>query len=215
MPASPRRRWSSGGCWRRRSKTRHDLGREELVSRIWQWKDEYENRILGQLKQMGCSCDWAAHALHARRGLCPGRAADVLQAVQGRPDLPRQAAGELGHRSCRPPSPTTRSTTKTVKGGFWTFKYPVIERHERVRSRFSTTRPETMLGDTAVCVHPNDPRYKHLIGKHVTLPLVNRDIPIIADGLLADPELGTGCVKVTPAHDPNDYDVRPAATSCR
>src|SRR5207237_5074621 len=71
--------------------------------------------------------------------------------------------------------------------------------------RFSTTRPETMLGDTAVCVHPNDERYKHLIGKTVTIPLVNREIPIIADGQLADPTLGTGCVKVTPAHDPNDY----------
>ena len=71
--------------------------------------------------------------------------------------------------------------------------------------RFSTTRPETMLGDTAVAVHPSDERYKHLIGKRVTIPLVNRDIPIIADGLLVDPTLGTGCVKVTPAHDPNDY----------
>jgi valyl-tRNA synthetase len=113
--------------------------------------------------------------------------------------------------------------TEDVKGGFWTFKYPVndafagasgLERNahkpeapakEPTYIRFSTTRPETMLGDTAVCVHPNDDRYKHLIGKTVTIPLVNREIPIIADGLLADPELGTGCVKVTPAHDPNDY----------
>src|SRR5437588_4009373 len=92
---------------------------------------------------------------------------------------------------------------ETVKGGFWTFRYPVKGSHEFIR--FSTTRPETMLGDTAVAVHPDDPRYKHLIGKMVTIPLVNRDIPIIADGLLVDPKLGTGCVKVTPAHDPNDY----------
>jgi valyl-tRNA synthetase len=90
-----------------------------------------------------------------------------------------------------------------VKGGFWTFKYPVKGTGEFIR--FSTTRPETMLGDTAVAVHPNDERYKHLIGKTVTIPLVSRDIPIIADGQLVDPSLGTGCVKVTPAHDPNDY----------
>src|SRR4029077_7728730 len=92
---------------------------------------------------------------------------------------------------------------ETVKGGFWTFRYPVKGTDEFIR--FSTTRPETMLGDTAVCVHPSDERYKHLIGKRVTIPLVGRDIPIIADGLLVDPTLGTGCVKVTPAHDLNDY----------
>src|SRR5262249_39577074 len=91
----------------------------------------------------------------------------------------------------------------TVKGGFWTFRYPVKGTSEFIR--FSTTRPETMLGDSAVAVHPNDPRYQHLIGKTVTMPLVGREIPMIADGLLAKPELGTGAVKVTPAHDFNDY----------
>ncbi len=94
--------------------------------------------------------------------------------------------------------------TTNVIGGFWTFKYPVKEIPGEF-IRFSTTRPETMLGDTAVCVHPGDTRYQHLIGKTVTIPLNGREIPIIADALLADPTLGTGCVKVTPAHDPNDY----------
>src|SRR5205807_326099 len=93
--------------------------------------------------------------------------------------------------------------TETVKGGFWTFRYPVKGSEEFIR--FSTTRPETMLGDTAVAVHPSDPRYQHLIGKTVTIPLNGREIPIIADGILVDPALGTGVVKVTPAHDPNDY----------
>ncbi|HEV3138042.1 MAG TPA: class I tRNA ligase family protein, partial [Pirellulales bacterium] len=93
--------------------------------------------------------------------------------------------------------------TETIKGGFWTFRYPVKGSDEFIR--FSTTRPETMLGDTAVAVHPNDERYKHLIGKTVTIPLNGREIPIIADGLLVDPTLGTGAVKVTPAHDHNDY----------
>src|SRR5262249_20868105 len=100
---------------------------------------------------------------------------------------------------------------ETIKGGFWTFRYPVkgepgasaTGAPEQIR--FSTTRPETMLGDTAVAVHPSDERYKHLIGKTVTIPLNGREIPIISDGELVDPALGTGCVKVTPAHDWNDY----------
>ncbi len=101
--------------------------------------------------------------------------------------------------------------TEDTKSGFWTFKYPVKPQGESSSPggpefiRFSTTRPETMLGDTAICVHPSDARYQHLIGRTVTIPLNGRAIPIIADGLLADPALGTGCVKVTPAHDPNDY----------
>ena len=93
--------------------------------------------------------------------------------------------------------------TETVKGGFWTFRYPVKGSSEFIR--FSTTRPETMLGDTAVAVHPSDERYQHLIGKTVTMPLNGREVPIIADALLVDKDLGTGAVKVTPAHDPNDY----------
>src|SRR6202011_4103152 len=92
---------------------------------------------------------------------------------------------------------------ETIVGGFWTLRYPVKGSDEFIR--FSTTRPETMLGDTAVAVHPGDERYKHLIGKTVTIPLNRREIPIIADGQLVDPTLGTGAVKVTPAHDPNDY----------
>ena len=92
---------------------------------------------------------------------------------------------------------------EAIKGGFWTFRYPVKGSQEFIR--FSTTRPETMLGDTAVAVHPDDSRYRHLIGKQVAVPLLGRDIPIIADAELVDPTLGTGAVKVTPAHDPNDY----------
>ncbi len=95
-----------------------------------------------------------------------------------------------------------------VAGHFWTFTYPVVDEAGKPTGEkiaFSTTRPETMLGDTAVCVHPNDDRYKNLIGKKVQIPLNGRMIPIIADAQLADPEMGTGAVKVTPAHDPNDY----------
>ncbi len=183
-------------------KTRHDLGREELVKRIWQWKDQYERRILGQLSELGCSCDWQ----RTRFTL------DPICARAVRITFFKMFRDGLIYRGKRLVNWDTQLQTavaddeiyhETIKGGFWTFRYPVKGTDEFIR--FSTTRPETMLGDTAVAVHPDDQRYKHLIGKRVTIPLVNRDIPIIADGQLVDPTLGTGAVKVTPAHDPNDY----------
>lgn len=188
--------------WAEEKKTRRDIGREELIKRIWQWKDQYEARILGQLKQLGCSCDWA----RTRFTLDPICARAVRQTFFS---MFKDGLIFRGKRLVNWDTQLQTSVaddetyTEDVKSGFWTFKYPVKDSSEFIR--FSTTRPETMLGDTAVCVHPKDPRYQHLIGKTVTIPLVNREIPIIADGLLADPELGTGCVKVTPAHDPNDY----------
>jgi valyl-tRNA synthetase len=184
------------------NKTRYDLGREELVKRIWQWKDQYEARILRQLRELGCSCDWA----RTRFTLDPICARAVRQTFF---DFFRAGLIFRGKRLVNWDTQLQTAVAddemyhETVKGGFWTFRYPVKGTNEFIR--FSTTRPETMLGDTAVAVHPNDPRYQHLIGKVVTIPLVNREIPIIADGLLVDPTLGTGAVKVTPAHDPNDY----------
>jgi valyl-tRNA synthetase len=184
------------------NKTRHDLGRDELVRRIWQWKDQYEKRILGQLRALGCSCDWK----RTRFTL------DEVCARAVRVTFFKMFKDGLIFRGKRLVNWDTQLQTsvaddetfdETIKGGFWTFRYPVNGSDEFVR--FSTTRPETMLGDTAVAVHPSDARYQHLIGKTVTIPLVNREIPVIADGLLVDPELGTGCVKVTPAHDMNDY----------
>ena len=183
-------------------KTRHDLGREELVRRIWAWKDEYETRILRQLRELGCSCDWA----RTRFTLDPG----LVRAV--RLTFFNLFRDGLIFRGKRLVNWDTQLQTAvaddemyhdTVKGGFWTFRYPVKGSQESIR--FSTTRPETMLGDTAVAVHPDDSRYRHLIGKMVSIPLQGRDIPVIADRELVDPTLGTGAVKVTPAHDPNDY----------
>src|SRR5581483_224079 len=182
--------------------TRHDIGREELVRRIWQWKDQYETRILQQLRELGCSCDWP----RTRFTLDPICARAVRHTFF---NLFRDGLIFRGKRLVNWDAHLQTSVaddetyTEDTKGGFWTFKYPVKGGPEFIR--FSTTRPETMLGDTAVCVHPSDERYRHLIGKTVTVPLVNREIPIIADGQLADPALGTGAVKVTPAHDPNDY----------
>jgi valyl-tRNA synthetase len=183
-------------------KTRHDLGRDELVCRIWQWKDQYEARILKQLRELGCSCDWA----RTRFTLDPICARAVRHTFfrMFRDGLIFRGKRLVNWDAQLQTSVADDETyTETVKGGFWTFRYKVKDGDEFIR--FSTTRPETMLGDTAVAVHPDDARYQHLIGKLVTIPLVNRDIPIIADGLLVDPALGTGAVKVTPAHDPNDY----------
>jgi valyl-tRNA synthetase len=201
-------------------KTRHDIGREELVKRIWQWKDKYEARILGQLRQLGCSCDWE-RTRFTLDDIC-ARAVRQTFFNMFKDGLIFRGKRLVNWDAQLQTSVADDETyTEDVKGNFWTFKYPVAgtlrvplaEKADGTRSvpattdfiRFSTTRPETMLGDTAVCVHPSDERYKHLIGKMVTISLVGRDIPIIADGLLADPTLGTGCVKVTPAHDPNDY----------
>jgi valyl-tRNA synthetase len=183
-------------------KSRHDLGREELVKRIWQWKDQYEARILDQLRQLGCSCDWP----RTRFTLDPICARAVRHTFF---QMFRDGYIYRGNRLVNWDTQLQTAVADdeiyhdTIKGGFWTFRYPVKGTNEFIR--FSTTRPETMLGDTAVAVHPDDDRYKHLIGKTATIPLVNRDIPIIADGQLVDPALGTGVVKVTPAHDPNDY----------
>lgn len=182
--------------------TRHDIGREALVNRIWKWKDAYEERILGQLKQLGASCDWrrtrftlddvCAKAVRRTffRLFQDGYIYRGKRLVNWDPFLQTAVANdEVFHEE--------------VDGHFWTFTYPVVGSDEKVS--FSTTRPETMLGDTAICVHPNDERYHHLLGKNVSIPLTGREIPIIADALLAKMELGTGAVKVTPAHDPNDY----------
>ncbi len=192
--------------------TRHELGREGLVERIWKWKEEYGGRILMQLRRMGFSCDWA----RARFTLDEVCAKAVYEAFF------RWFKDGLIYRGTRLVNWDVHLQTavaddeviyEAVKGHFWHYRYP-IEGHDATGPNaragedyvvIATTRPETMLGDTAVCVHPSDERYQHLIGKNCVLPLMNRKIPIIADGLLAKKELGTGCVKVTPGHDPKDY----------
>ncbi|MBA4030748.1 MAG: valine--tRNA ligase [Planctomyces sp.] len=187
--------------------TRHDVGREALIQRIWKWKDHYEARILGQLKRLGASCDWR----RTRFTL------DEVCSQAVRRTFFKMFRDGLIYRGQRLVNwdaflqtavADDEVSTDDIDGQFWTFSYPVVnDQGEPTGQRisFSTTRPETMLGDTALCVHPTDERYTALVGKHVRLPLVGRLVPIIADGLLADKELGTGCVKVTPAHDPNDY----------
>ncbi len=187
-------------------KTRHDLGREELVSRIWQWKEQFGSRILNQLQSIGASCDWD----RTRFTL------DDICARAVREAFFKLFKDGLIFRGLRLVNWDTHLQTavaddeiyhETVKGQLTSIKYPVVDRRQGDPEYLivATTRPETMLGDTAVAVHPEDERYKHLIGRQVEVPLVGREIPIIGDGLLVDPKFGTGVVKVTPAHDPNDY----------
>ena len=194
-------------------KNRHDLGRVELVRRIWEWKEQFGTRILAQLASIGASCDWD----RTRFTL------DDVCAKAVREAFFKMFKDGLIFRGKRLVNWDTHLQTavaddeiyhETVKGQMTSIKYPLEEalRHKGTEALrdgdylvVATTRPETMLGDTAVAVHPDDPRYQHLIGKFVILPLVGRRIPVVADGLLVDPKFGTGVVKVTPAHDPNDY----------
>src|SRR5262249_708573 len=162
-------------------KTRRDLGREELVKRIWAWKDQYEARILGQLRQLGCSCDWQRTRFTLDEGC--SRAVRTTFFNWFRDGLIFRGK-RLFNWDAQPPPPVAADETydQTIKGGFWTFRYPINGEPGASAPggqefiRFSTTRPETMLGDTAVAVHPNDDRYKHLIGKTVTIPLNGREI---------------------------------------
>lgn len=233
--------------------TRHDLGRDKLVERIWRWKAEYETRILGQLKQMGCSCDW-----RRTRFTLDDTCARAVRCTFF--DLFQQGLIYRGKRLVNWDTFLQTAVSddevfhEEVKGHFWHFRYPVIEPQpgEPTHVTIATTRPETMLGDTAVAVHPDpagaldkaeaelqeklakapgkekegierelaairerrDTMLPQLLqlrdmaraGRQLLLPLVNRPIPLVADEW-AKPELGSGCVKITPAHDPNDYDV--------
>ncbi|MCL4139902.1 UNVERIFIED_CONTAM: hypothetical protein GTU68_062505 [Idotea baltica] len=189
------------------NKTRHDLGREALVKRIWDWKDQYETRILGQLKQMGCSCDFQ----RTRFTLDDTCATAVRYTFF---DLFQKEKVYRGKRLVNWDTHLNTAVSddevdsKTIKGHFWHFMYPVIDPQpgEPAHVMVATTRPETMLGDTAVAVHPDPERGFARVASELMLPLMNREIPIVADEW-AKPELGSGCVKITPAHDPNDYEV--------
>jgi valyl-tRNA synthetase len=188
---------------KREGLTRHDLGREEFLKRVWQWKEESGGRIIHQLRRMGASCDWDRE----RFTMDPQLSRAVTEIFV------RMYDDGLIYRGDRMVNwdPVTQTVLSDLEvdseeelGKFWTLRYPLSDGSGHIM--VGTTRPETMLGDAAVAVHPDDTRYQHLIGKTVRLPLTEREIPIIADGILADPTKGTGAVKVTPAHDPNDYE---------
>ena len=188
-------------------KTRHDIGREALVERIWKWKDEYEARILSQLKRIGASCDWR-RVRFTLDDVCSRAVRETFFKMFNDGLIFRGKRLVNWDTFLQTAVADDEVYEEDTDGHFWTFNYPVVDESGNAtgqRISFSTTRPETMLGDTAVCVHPTDERYLDLIGKQVRIPVNGRVIPIVADALLADKTLGTGCVKVTPAHDPNDY----------
>ncbi len=183
--------------------SRFDLGRDAFVDKVWEWKHQYHNRITTQHKRLGISCDWDRERFTLDDGL-----SEAVREV-----FVRLHEEGLIYRSERlvnwsPKMQTVLSDLEVEatdeEGSLWHMAYPVEGTDTRLV--VATTRPETMLGDTAVAVHPEDDRYKHLIGQSVVLPLTNRKIPIVADDILVDMEFGTGCVKVTPAHDFNDFE---------
>ncbi len=184
-------------------KTRYDLGREAFEQRVWKWKEESGNTILRQLRLLGGSCDWTRERFTLDEGLS--------RAV--REVFVRLYEEGLIYRGkwlinwcvrCRTALSDLEVKAELVQGKLSYIRYPLKDSSETIT--VATTRPETMLGDTAVAVNPKDERYHHLIGKTVLLPILNREIPIIADEFV-DPEFGTGLVKVTPAHDPNDFEL--------
>lgn len=185
------------------NKTRNDLGRETYLERAWQWKEESGGKIVGQLRRLGVSVDWSRERFTMDEGLSKA----VMEAFVQLYEEGLIYRGEYMVNWC-PASQSAVSDLEVdnqeVDGHLWHFRYPLSDSSGYVE--VATTRPETMLGDTAVAVNPNDERYQHLIGKTLILPIIGREIPIIADELV-DPAFGTGCVKVTPAHDPNDFEM--------
>ncbi|MEG5046229.1 valine--tRNA ligase [Microcoleus sp. B4-C1] len=184
-------------------KTRHDLGREKFLERAWEWKAESGNTITNQLRSLGVSVDWSRERFTMDEGL----SAAVLEAFVRLYDEGLIYRGNYLVNWC-PASQSAVSDLEVdqqeLEGHLWHFRYPLTDGSGYLE--VATTRPETMLGDTGVAVNPQDDRYKHLIGKTVTLPIAHREIPIVADEFV-DPTFGTGCVKVTPAHDPNDFEM--------
>jgi valyl-tRNA synthetase len=187
--------------------SRHDFGREKFIEKIWEWKAASGGKIIEQLKGLGCSCDWSRERFTMDKGLS--------RAV--REVFVRLYEENLIYRGnyiinwcprCRTALADIEVEHKQTEGRLWYIRYPFAEKSKEINKfiTVATTRPETMLGDTAVAVHPEDPRYKDFVGKDLILPLLNRRIPVVADAAV-EPEFGTGAVKVTPAHDLNDFEI--------
>ena len=183
--------------------TRYDLGREKFLERVWDWKNRFGDRIISQLKKLGTSCDWSRERFTMDEG-CSKAVKEAFVNLYNKGLIYR------GHRiinwcpHCATALSDAEVEYKDQPGFFWHIKYPVKDSENGEYVEIATTRPETMFGDTAVAVNPNDEATKHLIGKTLILPIVGREIPVIADDYV-EIGFGTGCVKITPAHDPNDF----------
>ncbi len=182
---------------------KEDLGREGFLKRAWDWKREYGGRIIEQLKKLGSSCDWDRERFTMDEG-CNAAVEEVFCKMHHKGLIYKGSRIINWCPVCQTSISDAEVVYEEQAGHFWHIKYPVVGTDEFLM--FATTRPETMLGDTAVAVHPEDERYAHLVGKMVKLPFVDREIPIIADSYV-EKDFGTGVVKITPAHDPNDYEV--------
>ena len=188
---------------------KQDLGREKFLERAWDWKREYGGRIISQLKKLGSSCDWDRERFTMDDG-CNKAVTEVFVKMHEKGYIYKGSRIINWCPVCNTSISDAEVVYEEQAGHFWHIKYPVMNEDGTPSDTefltFATTRPETMLGDTAVAIHPEDERYQHLIGKSVMLPLMNRVIPIVTDTYV-DKEFGTGVVKITPAHDPNDFEV--------
>ena len=194
---------------RKEGLSKEDLGREGFLERAWEWKKEYGGRIISQLKKLGSSCDWDRERFTMDDG-CNKAVTEVFCKMHEKGWIYKGSRIINWCPVCNTSISDAEVEYQEQAGHFWHIQYPVMDDNGEPSKTefltFATTRPETMLGDTAVAVHPDDERYKHLHGKKVMLPLINRVIPIVVDSYV-DMEFGTGVVKITPAHDPNDFEV--------
>ena len=180
-----------------------ELGREGFLKRAWQWKEEYGGAIINQLKKLGSSCDWDRERFTMDEG-CSEAVLEVFVRLYEKGYIYKGSRIINWCPVCQTSISDAEVEHEEQAGHFWYINYPIADGSGYVE--IATTRPETMLGDTAVAVNPEDERYRHLIGKTLKLPLTDREIPVVADPYV-DQEFGTGCVKITPAHDPNDFEV--------
>ena len=183
--------------------SRYDLGREKFLERVWAWKEKFGNRIMSQLRSLGSSCDWERQRFTMDEG-CSRAVREVFVSLYEKGLIYRGTRITNWCPHCNTAISDIEVDHKTEQGHLWHIRYPLAEGDGYIE--IATTRPETMLGDTGVAVHPEDERYRDVVGKMVVLPIVGRKIPVFADEYV-DREFGTGAVKVTPAHDPNDYDM--------
>lgn len=182
---------------------KNDLGRDAFLEKAWEWKKEYGGTIISQLKKIGSSCDWERERFTMDEG-CSKAVTEVFIKLYEKGYIYKGSRIINWCPVCQTSISDAEVEHEEQAGHFWHINYPIVGSNEFVE--IATTRPETMLGDTAVAVHPEDERYQHLIGKKVILPLMNKEIPVLADSYV-DKEFGTGVVKITPAHDPNDFEV--------
>ena len=185
-------------------KTRFDLGRDEFVKRVWEWKEEYGDRIINQLKCLGISCDWERKRFTMDEG-CSRAVRETFVSLFEKGLIYKGTRITNWCVNCHTALSDIEVEHEDTPGHLWYVRYPVVGEEDTYLT-IATTRPETIPGDTAVAVNPEDERYAHLIGKTLRLPVLNREIPVIADSYV-DTKFGTGAVKITPSHDPNDYEM--------